>query len=1017
MTFRFGTIKVFLAFGAYAMASALCAFGQDVIQMGTLELKNEATALIGEKRYVEARPYMHELIKRINDSTDATLKAQLEELYYFDAFSYLQENLANPSDKLLMKAIEGFDKVINNYPTGEFARLAIDVKASCYDGMKKYAQATETREKLLQRPFVDKLNNKQQLDVIRKIATSLYALREWKLGEKWFDLLLQRSSSVEDKSLAASGLIQTAVEKKNYDAVKKYLPYMVYNTPTRSDIALNVAFLKAGDALVKAEKYGDATLFYSMVFGKETIEKNLALHLERAKKVAANAKRINSPNAADLEVKVKLIESQLEAMKGIQSYAVDLMARSARNYMLTERSYESFWSYWQLLRAFPDHQNIEDFYYAAFIGAYQIGKLDEMFKLGEEYLGKFPDGQYVRDIQLYTAQYYLQKKDYDSFFALAMKFIEEYNDDSQGADMIFLMGKAWFDTGKYSDVIKTFGEYIKNYPDTAIMEACMYWSGMAYMAQGKFKEATKILVKMIDDYPNGTYSEDGAYRRGVAAFGAGEFEIARDTLEDFIAKFPKSKLRGEAEFFLGDIYANVNEVDLALKHYKAVELYTKNQSFIDNAYMQAAKLLHNVDRYEEESDLMDVYIERFPKGIRSEASFNKAKAKEMMGLPADALAIYKDAIVKYGANPKDDGVDKMILDFDRMCTTNLEKLKATVEFLNKLLTDDKMATVRRANNASERLPELLYFMVEVPAKRYRYFQDNPKIDKRLYEKFKRDKAFGANLYKDKTILKNLFDRYSAQIAAYPQGGTEKVFNDILSDALKAKNNTLAFRIMMGLDSIGKPVKYDKMFTADDLKNSSVRTLVWIAKINEKYGADEARKAFREARNRDEYDYLIDVMFGEAALEERQTNWDRVLAIYQEIQDNFPSDERAADAALAKADAFAKLGKHDKAIAEYESVLRTPAWRGNAHAEALYKLGKIAQLDSKIDAALMYYDRCYLGFANCYKWTGKALLSAAQLLSAQNNKDKAKEICDEFLGNKLNEASPDFSEIKQYRLTL
>lgn len=52
--------------------------------------------------------------------------------------------------------------------------------------------------------------------------------------------------------------------------------------------------------------------------------------------------------------------------------------------------------------------------------------------------------------------------------------------------------------------------------------------------------------------------------------------------------------------------------------------------------------------------------------------------------------------------------------------------------------------------------------------------------------------------------------------------------------------------MMGLDSIGKPVKYDKMFTADDLKNSSVRTLVWIAKINEKYGADEARKAFSEA---------------------------------------------------------------------------------------------------------------------------------------------------------------------------
>ena len=66
---------------------------------------------------------------------------------------------------------------------------------------------------------------------------------------------------------------------------------------------------------------------------------------------------------------------------------------------------------------------------------------------------------------------------------------------------------------------------------------------------------------------------------------------------------------------------------------------------------------------------------------------------------------------------------------------------------------------------------------------------------------------------------------------------------------------------------------------------------------------------------------------------------------------------------------------------------------------------------------MYFDRCYLGYANCYKWTGKALPSAAQLLANRNEIAKAKELCDEFLDNKLNEQSPDYAEIKQFRKTL
>ena len=46
---------------------------------------------------------------------------------------------------------------------------------------------------------------------------------------------------------------------------------------------------------------------------------------------------------------------------------------------------------------------------------------------------------------------------------------------------------------------------------------------------------------------------------------------------------------------------------------------------------------------------------------------------------------------------------------------------------------------------------------------------------------------------------------------YPQT-TEVVFNNILEYAKDKKDITLQYRIMMGLDNIGKPVKNDKIFT-------------------------------------------------------------------------------------------------------------------------------------------------------------------------------------------------------------
>lgn len=1007
MTFETRLIKTALALcAAFIYAASAAAQDAEVKQLGTTELKDQAMSLVNDKRYLEARPYMAELVTRISDSDDANLKRQLEDLYFFTAYSYVQEYDATKDEKLLKKALEYFDRVVREFPGGKMANAAIDVEANCYIALGDLVKAATCRERLLEPPYSNGLSNAKRYEIVKKIADSLFAAGKWQEGEKWFKLKLEGAKDPEDKVSAASALIQAATNLKKFDDLKNYLKYMSIDTVSRSDLGLNMALLQAGDKLVEQKRYSEASALYSMVFGRDKILKNLTSYVDKTKKRVELMKRINptNPQIAELDNKLKSIEFSIGKINDdVSDYTADLMLRSSRNYMLTNRDYESFWSYMQLLDPkFKDHSAREDFFYAAIIGAYKIGKNEEMYKLCQEYLKDFPDGQYYNDAQLRIAQYWLGKKNYPEFFSVARKFVEEYPDESPYSnDLVFLMGRTWLETENYKELIKTYSKYVEDFEDSGISDGLLYWLGMGYMAAGDFQNAGKTFGQITENYPVSPYAEDAGYRQGVALFGIGDFPKARDALENFVKSYPSSSLRGEVEFFLGDIYANSMAVKEAIGHYMSVEKFTKNQDIIDNAYTQAAKLLMADSQYEEVVKLMDKYLSEFKKdGIPSTINSQKALALEKLGLPADALEIYRTAIDKYGDNPRDDGVDKMILDYDRLHGENFDMLNATVAFIEKLMSDR----------------ELLYNMVEVPAERYRYFVANPKIDKRIYEKFKRDTSFGPNLYNDKSNIKALLERYRGQLAKYPQKAGE-FFSDMLKKAEDGKRRTLANRLMMGLDSIGSPVQVAKMFDEDDIKNSSVRTLAWIGKVNEKFGPDQARKAFAEAAARDEYKYLIDVLFASAALETRQTNWDKVLALYEQIETDFPSDPRAAEAALKKADTFMALGKRKEAEAKYEEILKSPSWRGDSYAEALFKLGNIARDANDANKAIMYYERCFLGYANCLNWTGKAVIQAAKVLAASGKRDEGRAICKEFAENESNKKSPDYEEVKQLELTI
>jgi len=999
-------VKKLYAISALCLA-CICASAQDiadVTQRGTVDLNTEASALIDGKKFIEARPLIKELLQRFSTESDPASKSRLESLLYFYAMGYVQEFEGNPDNKApLDEAVKTFDKIIQEYPEGKFAVPSIRQKAVCLNFKGEYAASAESLGKLLEAPYVNSLNNSEQTDVIRQIVDSMYAKRAFDKGEKWFKLLFDRAPDIETKVYAAVTLIHTALFSKNFSEVSKYLPYMVYDFPARYDIALNVAFLTGGDELVKQKNFGLASMFFNMVYTREQILEGLKRYKKALDREVESMKLYapNNPKIKDKEAYAAYLGRQIEGVEGIESYTAALMARKARNYLLTKRDYESFWSFRRLIKDYPEDPQLEAFYYSAFLGAVNTHKDAEMFALGDEYMKKYPEGQFIREVVLQIAQYYLRTDQKDLFYSTCIDFISKYPEDPYGNQFVFLLGRSWMEDEKYNELRKTFKGFIKDHPDTPLIEGSYYWIGLADLSQGKYPEALENFKYMVENFPGGDYIEDGLYRKGIAAFGVGDFASAREAFEYFVSRFDTSMLVGEVEFFLGDIEAASGNLDAAIKHYMNVELKTDNQNFIDNSYLQGSRLYASAERYQDAINLINRYVEKYPDLKHGNFYFEEGKALEKMGRPADALNLYLDAIVKSGSNPADDGVDKMLMAYSQMYVTNSKRLKATIEFLEKAISDK----------------DFRLMLINVAAKRYRFFQDNPDIEPSLYTKFKKDPAFGKPMLNDTAVLKKLLAQYKEQEAKFPKKDPAGTFLDMLEKAVSANNRALALRCMMILDSLGKPQIVAQSFDAEDIKMGSLKALVWMAKANAPFGPEATEKVINAAIAREEVFYMIDAYFAAAEFYKLNGKPDEAIRFYRQIQNDFPLNDRAAVAAISEADLLFSTNKKKDAIAKYEDILRMAGWRGAAHAEVMYKLGRIAQDENKIDEAIMWYDRCFLGFSSEYAWSGKALLASARLLISQGKNAEAKTVIDEFIKNQKNKASPEYAEIEALSKTL
>ncbi|MEM0965048.1 MAG: tetratricopeptide repeat protein [Verrucomicrobiota bacterium] len=970
--------------------------------MGISDLQARASDFTERNDFRAARPFLEEIAKRYEDGSEEE-RSQLGPVFFFIGLGYLQDYSEAQENSNLEQAIAAFSEAIESGV--EEGRLidTLEFRGDAYRGLGQLEDAAADYERLVTDPLDRRHREAKRLEILQKLSLTLLSLEDWERGKPVFRRFLDQSVSEEQRALAASYLLEAFIQDNDMDGILELLPLITVDNPSRYSVSLNVALMQAGDQLADKGLFAQAALLYNATLNRdqiiryfENLEREQAAMVERMRALGRSEERM-----ADALFELEDVRVQLEAVRQVEPYTSQLMARVARNYYLAGRDYEAVWAYLRFVDRFPDDPIAQEFQFAAFITATKLG-LEELSRdLGEQMLGgRIANQEFRKRVLLALASAYLDSNDEDSFYETVDSYLEEFPDSVEAGQVVFLLGNYLLNKGDIEELQGRLSLIAPAVEGKSAEDGIHYWQGLGFLFDSQLEEAmNRFDLVVSDQFPDSVYREDAFYRRAIALYGQDKTDEAEKLFEEFALTFPNSGLRGEAEFFLGEIDAARADILKAIAHYEQVDLHTDNIGFITSAYFQKAKILERNNVLKRAAETYQEYIDKHGEdGQLTQAIFLLGEIRKKQGRPGDALTQYQNAILRFGNDPANLGVDPMITTYVNEYDETLRRLESSLAFLEKLETDEEFRKEIATNRGAL----------------YQQFVDDPDLDQSLYEELRQSAEFSKSLEASTEPLQPYLESYRAQLDDFPKDTPTAVFEREFNQAKQTNKRTLAMRMQMALEDLGSPPRSPLVIQESDLELASPAILVWIGEGKERTDPVLSKLAYRAAIDYEEnvpekvsaYLNLGDILLSEGSEQE-------ALQLYEQAEENFPADPEIYRSLIAQARILGESGELEAAREKLLSILKTPDWRGEPHAEALYRVGVTYFEEGLFPEAHGFFERTFLGYGLFDEWAVRAYLMDAKTLVEMGQIEDARRTLNEALENESYQNIEGFNELVEY----
>jgi tetratricopeptide (TPR) repeat protein len=693
---------------ALLMGSASLAFAaEDAPSAG--EMLKAAMKAMEAKRYDDAIISMYSYLGEVSESVAPRVVSIAQDIRFKLASLLIQQGRKDEAAAILQEYID--------LPLCLKKRQALKMLATCYFDSEQYEECATTVNTaidynenpvlLTQRQSGDGEDDFSKTNVepepeytpvelttlYMTLAESYFNLEQWEECITPFSYVIEHTPNEQRKGYAIMQVINALINMPAFDRIMDWVPQL-YRTSARYDIRVNLALMNAAAALYEAGEYDSALPLYRMILPRDELityqeermrEMRIAVGLPPEAGEALTEDEMllfggtdsadpAATDAADAAVadegkpkELVDLENLIQALKNLPPYELDIQYRMADLYKTVERYWEALKFFDTVYQADPSSEVGERCIYESV--TMLLDNLDEL-KLAEDrvlnHIGKYKEGITSRQLAYVLTGYYQQhdmmptikslKPYIDDFVRTNDEFVVKYD-----TELYFMQGVADLVMQNYEASEISFKYVLDEFPGSHQEANALYWYAMSQLFLQKYADAFPNFERYIKQFPQDQYVDECYFQGGICLFGQEKYKEAQERFSYVIDSYPNSSVYPEACSMRGDLYGADGLLDEAIADYERAFVAAQKPNQATYATFQMAEVYEAEAKYD---DIIRV-VERYKERWGGDADIAKAlywigKSKIQQKLYDEAVETYVDAIVEYGGDLRQDGVDLMI---------------------------------------------------------------------------------------------------------------------------------------------------------------------------------------------------------------------------------------------------------------------------------------------------------------------------------------------------------------------
>ncbi len=542
------------------------------------------------------------------------------------------------------------------------------------------------------------------------LGEAFFGIEDWAESIEPFTYVIENTTDGQRKGYAIMQVVNALIEIPDFGRITAWIPQL-YRTEARYDIRVNMALMNAALALYEAGEYDSALPLYRMILPRDEV---IAYQRERLRTMRIEADLtpeegmemtegeqlfFGSDDEGETKVGEKGAEPEPEeetpkeiielerliaALEKLKPYKSNIDYRVAQIYQQVDRYWEAVRFFDTVYGADPESELGErSIYEVLTVLIENLDEVAEAEKRGFDYMGQCKEGVTPRQIAYMLTGHYQQEKELESVKAL-LPYLDGFvrtngsNIVKYDAELYFMQGVADLMLFNYEKSGAGFKRVLDEFPGSHQESNALYWYGMSKLFLQKYDEAWPIFEKYVHEFADGDWVDEAYFQGGICFFGMEKYAKALERFSLVIKNYPDSSIFPSACSMRGDLYGagvvydKPDYLEKAVADYKMAVASAKKARQATYAIFQMAEVFEadadsltsdaDIDaKYEEIITVVQAYLDRWS----AEADISKSlfwigKTMIHQGRVDEAVKTYLDAIVRFGGDVREDGVDMMI---------------------------------------------------------------------------------------------------------------------------------------------------------------------------------------------------------------------------------------------------------------------------------------------------------------------------------------------------------------------